>query len=117
MAKGKKTGGRKKGTPNKKTLNASIIAEEIGVDPFQVLMHFVVGDYESLGIPELSSVLTKEGVVEKLSITPEMRLSAAKEACQYIYPKRKAIEQVSEINQKTYVLAYNNDEIDVEEIE
>lgn len=79
MAKGKKTGGRKKGSRNKDKIPAQQMAEDLGIDPFKVLLYFTDGDNKALGL-------------EPGEITPAMRLAAASEACDYILPKRKAIE-------------------------
>lgn len=86
--------GRKKGTPNKRASDLAERAKELNVDPFDVLLFFTKGDWKALGYK--ASTETKvnhlgiEYEVER--ITPEMRLQAAKEASQYIYPKRKALE-------------------------
>lgn len=74
-----KTGGRKKGTPNKKTLPLLARAKALKVDPFEILLLFAMGKWKRLGY--------KENV-----LTPENRLKAASEACQYLHPKRKALE-------------------------
>lgn len=58
-----KTGGRKKGTPNKVTADLMKICEEEGLDPFRALI--------------------------KLSFTSERCLL---ELCQYVLPKRKALD-------------------------
>lgn len=76
MAKGIKTGGRKKGTPN--IGGAGELMQKCkarNVDPFEVMLDFITfpGD-------------------------PAMRFQAAKEICQYIYPKRKALEVSGEIS-------------------
>ncbi len=60
--------GRVKGTPNKRTLDLMQKCEERGLDPFSVLLDML-----------------KESDVM-------VRLQAAKELCQYLYPKRKPIE-------------------------
>lgn len=60
--------GRKAGTPNKKTQALADKCKELGVDPFAVLLD-----------------LCK-------SSDPSIKLSAAKEVCQYLLPKRKAVE-------------------------
>jgi len=72
-----KVGGRKKGTPNKKT-DALLKAEEMGVDPFKMLLQFCANEFEELGYSG--------------SIPMDLRLMAIKEACSYILPKKKAIE-------------------------
>lgn len=89
----KRYGGRKKGVANKDTLPLKEKAKQLGIDPFEILLLFAKGDWESLGYPSASFV--KEGstfVNEELYIKPEVRAKAAAEACQYIHPKLKAIE-------------------------
>lgn len=89
-----KYGGRKKGTPNKTTLPLEEKARELGVDPFEILLRFAAGDWEGLGYDaEIYHQEKPDGSVRMgYVITPNMRLTAAGEACQYIYPKRKAVE-------------------------
>ena len=68
---GKKTpgSGRKPGTPNKKTQTLMEICDQEGLDPFRALL-------------KLAKTAEKE----------EIALGALKELCQYLYPKRKALE-------------------------
>ena len=73
-----KTGGRKKGTPNKGSAPCSEKAHELGIEPFTVLLLFAAGDWQKLGYAA--------------PIDPAIRCKAAAEACHYLYPKRKAIE-------------------------
>lgn len=63
-----KTGGRKKGTPNKLTRDADAIAQEMGIDPLRVLL-------------ELCN-----------HREPTIRISAAKEAAKYVYTQKRATE-------------------------
>lgn len=72
LKNGEKSGGRQKGTPNKVTQDILARCEEMGCDPMKILMEF------ALHHPEDSR-----------------RFEAAKELCQYIYPKRKAMELTS----------------------
>lgn len=60
--------GRKKGAPNKRTLEALALAEEVGVDPLRVLLE-----------------LCKHR-------DPAIQLGAAKEAAKYLYSQRKVTE-------------------------
>lgn len=84
------TKGRPKGRRNDRTLKMELLAEKFP-DPFELLMLFATGDWKALGydsevyISENAAGSTKIGY----TISPEMRLSAAKEACQYLYPKMK----------------------------
>lgn len=88
-----KTGGRKKGSPNKPTRELKEIAADLGVDPFEVLLHFAKGDFAALGYDECVTKYTKAGdSYEEPTIGPELRQKAAKDACEYLYPKLKSIE-------------------------
>lgn len=94
MAKGKKTGGRVKGTLNKASQSVRERAEALGVDPFAILCMFAKGDWKGLGYQAATRVyFTPQGLeVEEDVIKPDMRLKAASEATQYLEPKRKAVE-------------------------
>jgi hypothetical protein len=101
---GPKTGGRQKGTPNKvsaaQRIDAIAIAEQLECNPFEVILNFVKGDWRALGYQSPTKTLfTAEGTPYEVDvITPEMRLSAAKEATQYLIPKKKALEISGDIN-------------------
>lgn len=85
--------GRKKGTPNKKTQELRDLAEQLGVNPFQILLHFAAGDWQALGYPDATvTKVTQNGVFTEDRISPELRSSSAREACKYLYPQLKAVE-------------------------
>lgn len=67
-------GGRKAGTPNRRTQSLIDKCEELGVDPF-------------IGLLELAKDSDKG-----------IRMSALKELCQYVYPKRRAMELDANVN-------------------
>lgn len=93
QGKGIRYGGRSKGTPNKKTLQAQELADSLGINPFEVLLHFIAGDYKALKLEKTKTLYTSAGESYEVDmITPEIRLQAAKEAVQYLLPKRKALE-------------------------
>jgi hypothetical protein len=99
-AKGKTPGsGRKKGTPNKKTADLVDKANELGVDPFEILLLFAKGDWKTLKYP--AETFRKEsagGVVNiEYYIAPELRANCASRACEYLHPKRKAVEHSGKI--------------------
>ncbi len=74
-AKGQpKSGGRQKGSPNKKTQDLFEKCENAGVDVFDSLLEYVTQPS-----------------------TLELRFAALKELCQYLYPKRKALEHSGEV--------------------
>ena len=91
---GERRGGRKKNTPNKRTQTLIERAEKLGIDPFEILLHFAEGDWEALGYKSETKLISA-GMGQTLyvdTIAVEDRIQAAKEVCQYLYPKRKAIE-------------------------
>jgi len=71
--------GRPKGSLNKASIDSQQLAAEMGVDPLQIILWFAQGNYEALKM-------------QVHDITPEMRLKAAAEGCQYTRPKLKSIE-------------------------
>lgn len=86
-------GGRKKGTPNKKTQDLLEIAESLNVSPFEILLRFAAGDWKGLGYESgVREIAVKGRVIEVDQIPPDLRKSAAADACQYMYPKRKAVD-------------------------
>lgn len=89
--------GRKKGTPNKMTIPLEQKCQELGVDPFEGLLLFAAGNWKKLGYENECYFTEKADGAVKMGyvISPEMRLKAYQEACQYILPKRKAIELAS----------------------
>jgi len=70
MALGRKTGGRTKGTPNKKTLDAIERLEQLGCDPIQVMAKIAMDDAAPI----------------------EVRARMFSELATYVAPKRKAVE-------------------------
>lgn len=89
-----KHGGRKKGTPNKRTLELAERAKRLDVDPFEILLLFAKGAWKKLGYKtETRTCFTQAGIeFEEDIIKPEHRIKAAAEAAQYLFPKRKAVE-------------------------
>lgn len=90
----KKSGGRKIGTPNKRTEELENIAQRIGVNPFEVLCLISAGNWKGLGYKEKTkNKWLPSGIeVEEDVISLESRLQAAKEACKYLFPQRKAVD-------------------------
>lgn len=86
--------GKEKGTLGKFNREAAKKAEELGVDPFVILLHFANNNWKQLGYK------SEHGVRYSVSgdpydvpmIEPELRVSAAKEACKYIIPQLKSVE-------------------------
>jgi len=69
------------------------LADEIGVSPFEILLHAAAGNWRELGLA--GPTITKfgpNGSYEVEALPIELRIHAAKEAAQYLHPKKKAIE-------------------------
>jgi hypothetical protein len=90
----KKLGGRKKGTPNKDTFDAEEIARELGFNPMKILAMFATNDWKGLGYDARTTTrYTQSGESYEVDIiSPEIRITATKEAASYLMPKRKATE-------------------------
>lgn len=89
----KKVGGRQKGVANKKTFDAQALADRLGVDPLEILLHAASNNYKELGYDSaIQTKLVGENAITEDTIPVSIRVQAAKEAAQYLYPKRKAIE-------------------------
>jgi len=100
---GQKTGGRVKGVPNKSTQDLHEIAERLECNPFEVLLHYAKGDFDALGYEEHQIMVTKTGeTVTMLTISPELRQKSAKDACEYLFAKRKAIEHTGKDGEKLF---------------
>ena len=88
--------GRQKGTPNKRTEVIEEIAQRLGVVPFEVLCMIVGDKWKELGAtPLIKKETDNEGnvikVIEYSPITVDQRMYAAREACKYLYPQKRAI--------------------------
>ena len=70
MAKGQKTGGRKKGTPNKLSIGVAEKLEALGCDPIEGMAKIAMNTRNPA----------------------ELRARMYRELAQYVAPKRKAIE-------------------------
>jgi hypothetical protein len=70
MALGHKTGGRKAGTPNRKTQEIGELLESLGHNPIEAMVQIATGPNASL----------------------ELRGRMNAELAHYVYPKRKAVE-------------------------
>lgn len=102
MAKGIRVSGRQKGTPNKRTQELLDLMEKLDCNPFEVLLLFAKGDHAALGYEKFQYKQFGENVVEELTISPELRQKSAKDACEYLFAKRKAIEHTGEDGEKLF---------------
>jgi len=80
--------GRRKGK------DLSLVADEIGVNPFEILLYAAGGLWQELGLtsPTITKVSAQGNEYEVEALPIELRIAAAKEACQYLHPKKRAIE-------------------------
>jgi hypothetical protein len=87
MALGKKTGGRKLGSANKRTRDIADKAAESGTTPLEYMLTVM----RSPIMPELKEALDKgqldENIITRLSGWHKMRYEAAKDAAPYIHPR------------------------------
>lgn len=96
--------GRPKGSKNQNRLIVEIIANKYKQHPFEILMNFATGDWQALGYDNETYVLENAAGGTKIgyTISPEMRLAATKEACQYLVAKRK--EEIDEPDNEIEVM-------------
>ena len=89
-----KTGGRKKGVGNARVEELRRKAQELGVDPFVILLLIAKADWKALGYDSPTKVqMTPKGEaidVERIDVSD--RRAAAADACPYIYQKLKQLE-------------------------
>ena len=92
--------GRKRGSLNRATVSANEIANSLGCNPLEILCMFAVGDWQGLGY-------------ESDVIAPELRLKAAQQACEYIFPKRKAIDHNVRPTMRHEVISYDEKTLEI----
>ena len=96
---------RTKGTKNKVTKLAQEKAVELGIDPFEILLLIAGERFEALGYNERTELkVTPEGKeYSEYVLPPYMRMQAARDAVQYLLPKRKSVEfSVTEIPDEVF---------------
>jgi len=92
--------GRKKGTLNRKTKELQDKCDELGVDPFEVLLLMTKGDWKALGYESKTRLVSasEHGDIYEDTIPPKLRADCAKEVCNYLLPKRKAVEHTGKLD-------------------
>lgn len=114
MPKGKKFGGRAKGTPNKDKAVLLARALELGMDPFETLIHFANGNWKQLGYENgLKCVgIGADGKpIFVPLINPDMRINCARAACEYVHPKLKSLElKANDIPLRGFIFLGDNDQ-------
>lgn len=86
-------GGRQRGTPNKRSLQAKERLEELKFDPLTELVGIARGEIKFdtvLNVPDGNGGFIQ--IVEELPAPTEIRVRCTIELMGYTYPKRKAIE-------------------------
>lgn len=87
-AKGKpKTGGRKKGTPNKVNSEIADLLDRLGCNPIEGLARIANGERLKCGVSTIAGYAEEE-----IMPTFAQRLKAYTELAEYAAPKRKAVE-------------------------
>ena len=91
---GEKTGGRQKGTTNKRTWEARKIIEDLGFDPVTALVHWARGDWEALGLDgKQKEIAIGDGKTLWVDrIDEQLMKSATKDLMPYLFPQLKAVE-------------------------
>lgn len=86
--------GRKKGSRNKRTLEAQRIADEMGVDPLKILLAFANNDWKYLGYDGPTTERVADGgmLIECERIPPTLRQKSAKDAIPFIRPQLKSVD-------------------------
>ncbi len=97
-AKGERTpgAGRKKGTPNKKTVELMQVLEKHSFEPGEALIYIYK---EAQKIFEMRK---KRGNLAGALTSLDRMQTAASELAQFVYPKKKAVEHTGEIGVRTF---------------
>ncbi len=93
-----KIGGREKGTPNKKSLEFQSILEKHNFNPGEALVEIYKKQMEIFNLmrEKRPYALTNASILlEKAGVT-------VNNICQYVYPRKKAIEHSGEVGVKTF---------------
>ncbi len=95
----RKGAGRPKGSLNQPTKELQERAKALGCDPFELMLLFAKGDWKALGYEsEFREIVTEKGVRLEPVIDSDLRFRAIKEASEYLYPKRRAIELSGQVD-------------------
>lgn len=88
--------GRKKGTKNKKTVDFLLVLERNNFDPGEELI-YVYNEAKSL-----YKMWRKKKAYSSALDSLETMQSTADKICQFVYPKKKAVEHTGEVGIKTF---------------
>jgi hypothetical protein len=107
MGRGRKTGGKVKGSMETLRKTVTQKAAELGICPYEILLRFAQGDWKALGY-ESDVFIKRERITDsgadrtyERTIDPGVRMKAAAESSQYIFAKRRSIEKTSEYQNAT----------------
>lgn len=91
---GTKSGGRPKGSLNKRTEEAQFIAARLKIDPFEIMLHFAAGNWKELGYdsPQKEISIGEGQTLFVDRIDEQLRQKAAKDALPYLRPQLKSVE-------------------------
>jgi len=97
-AKGERTigAGRKKGTPNKKTVELMQVLEKHNFDPGEELI------YCYRQAKQIFDLRKKRGNLAGALTALDRMTEVAEDIAQYVYPKKKAIEHSGEVGVRTF---------------
>jgi hypothetical protein len=98
MALGRKTGGRSRGTPNRKTREQQEHVRKTGVTPLEFMLNLMRTE-----LPEDASSM------EKASMR-SLQFEAAKAAAPYVHPKLSNVEMSGKDGKPLAVVLHSSDE-------
>ena len=88
-----KTGGRVKGSPDKRRLNVEEIASRFDKDPLEILLMVACCDWKGLGYDAAQKISYSSAGIEFVedNIKLETRVQAAKEVAKYLYAQKQSV--------------------------
>ena len=88
--------GRPKGATGVLKKSVEEASRRLKINPIEVLLLFAKGDWKALKYDKEKYItnINEHGECEKWTIDPAIRMKAAAEVCQYLYPKLKSVEYV-----------------------
>lgn len=106
--------GRPKGSKNKHSFNAEELAQKFDKDPLEILLLFAHGKWKELGYDNECYFAEKADGAVKMgyTITPEMRIQAAKDACKYLHSAKQAVALSGAEGIKIIVEDYTKKDLD-----
>lgn len=84
---------RTKGAKNKRSFQAEWLAQEMDVDPLEILLWIASGNWKALGLPAETKIsYTSAGIeFEEHYIRIQDRAKAAGDACKYLYATKQNV--------------------------